>query len=173
MVNRKLKKLIAKAVTASLILGLIPISNISSVNAEEIFREITIDGTEVDENNRFKGFGTVTCNNTSRLLMDYKEENPDAYWEIMNALFNTETGAGLTHVKVELGADVNSSSGTEPATMRYADEPANVVRGAGFHFAADAKSINPSVTIEILRWGEPRWTWNGSANKEYIGVGVA
>ena len=135
--------------------------------AEVATKTITIDGEKVDKYNRFKGFGTVTANNTSRLMLDYKEEHPKKYWEMMNHLFNKETGAGLTHVKVELGADVNSSSGTEPATMRYEDEPANVLRGAGFQFAADAKSINKDITTEILRWGEPRWTWNGAANKEY------
>ena len=28
---------------------------------------------------RFKGFGTVTANNTTRLLLDYKEEHPEKY----------------------------------------------------------------------------------------------
>ncbi|MCK0470980.1 S-layer protein [Halalkalibacter sp. APA_J-10(15)] len=135
--------------------------------AEDGTRTIVIDGTDVDEYNRFKGFGTVSANNTSRLMIDYKEEHPDQYWEMMHQLFDPNTGAGLVHVKVELGADVDSSSGTEPATMRYADEPANVLRGAGFQFAADAKAINPHITTEILRWGEPRWTWEGAANQEY------
>ncbi|MBS7577663.1 MULTISPECIES: S-layer homology domain-containing protein [unclassified Enterococcus] len=130
-------------------------------------KEITIDGSVIDTENTFKGFGTVTCNNTSRLLLDYKEEHPTAYWEIMNKLFNPTTGAGIDHIKVELGADVNSSSGAEPATMRYLDEPANVVRGAGFTFANDAKTINPHITTEILRWGEPRFSWNGSKNTDY------
>ena len=130
-------------------------------------RELIIDGNVIDIENTFKGFGTVTCNNTSRLLLDYKEEHPVQYWEIMNKLFNPRTGAGLVHVKVELGADVNTSSGTEPATMRYLDEPANVVRGAGFIFANDAKSINPNITTEILRWGEPRFTWNGARTGDY------
>ena len=76
----------------------------------------------------------------------------------MNLLFNPVTGAGLTSIKVEMGGDVNTSSGTEPATKRSADEPANVLRGAGWHFAADAKRINPDIKIEILRWGEPSWT---------------
>ena len=165
--NQNLKVLIAKVLSVALFCGLLPTVNTIEAKAEEIVKEINIDGTKVDEYNRFKGFGTVTCNNTSRLLLDYKEENPEKYWEIMNELFNSETGAGLTHIKVELGADVNSSSGTEPATMRYSDEPANVVRGAGFHFAADAKKINPNISVEILRWGEPRWTWNLAANKDY------
>lgn len=139
----------------------------TKVEAEAVSKTITIDGSDTDPYNRFKGFGTVTANNTSRLMLDYKEEHPKKYWEIMNKLFNKETGAGLTHVKVELGGDVNSSSGTEPATMRYEDEPANVLRGAGFQFAADAKKINPDISTEILRWGEPRWTWKDAANKEY------
>jgi hypothetical protein len=165
--RKKMKKLINYLCITSMLFGSVVFAAPGEAQAEEIFKTITIDGRNVDPHNRFKGFGTVTANNTSRLMLDYKEEHPEAYWEIMNKLFNPKTGAGLTHVKVELGADVNSSSGTEPATMRYADEPADVLRGAGFQFAADAKSINPDITTEILRWGEPRWTWNGAANKEY------
>lgn len=128
---------------------------------ESNIHEITVDGDVIDSVNTFKGFGAVTCNNTSRLLMDYKEEHPDKYWEMMELLFNPEKGAGLNHIKVEMGGDVNSSSGTEPATMRSPEEEANVLRGAGWHFAADAKTINPDITVEILRWGEPKWTQEG------------
>lgn len=135
--------------------------------------QVVVDGNDIDVDNKgnvvnkFQGFGAVTCNNTSNLLIDYKEENPKEYWEMMNMLFNTETGAGLSHVKVELGGDVNSSSGTEPATMRYEDEEANVRRGAGWVFAADALSINPNITVEALRWGEPNWTWKGGYEARY------
>ncbi|MCV9885403.1 glycoside hydrolase family 30 protein [Metabacillus halosaccharovorans] len=163
----KLKKIAGTLTIATLLIGSIISSDPKVSNAEVTTKTITIDGNNVDEYNRFKGFGTVTANNTSRLMLDYKEEHPKKYWEMMNLLFNKDTGAGLSHVKVELGGDVNSSSGTEPATMRYADEPANVLRGAGFQFAADAKSINPDITTEILRWGEPRFTWNGAVEKEY------
>lgn len=128
---------------------------------------VTLDGTQIDKANTFGGFGSVTCNNTSRLLLDYKALHEDKYWEIMNLLFNKESGAGINHVKIEMGADVNSSSGTEPATMRSPDEEPNVKRGAGFVFAADAKSINPDITVEILRWGEPKWTQEGIGYEEY------
>jgi hypothetical protein len=130
------------------------------------WREIVVDGGDVERrpdgaaHNVFGGFGSVSCNNTSNLLLDYKEENPDAYWKIMRMLFDPVRGAGLTHIKVELGSDSNSSSGAEPATKRSADEPANVLRGAGFHFIADALRINPDVELEALRWGEPSWTGN-------------
>lgn len=32
-----------------------------------------------------------------------------------------------------------------------------MTRGAGFQFAADAKAINPDITLDLLRWGEPAW----------------
>ncbi|WP_257535958.1 S-layer protein [Metabacillus litoralis] len=167
MRRKTVKKLVGVSCIASMLLGSVVFMNNNEAKAEEITKTITIDGTKVDEHNRFKGFGTVTANNTSRLMLDYKEEHPKEYWEIMNKLFNKDTGAGLAHVKVELGGDVNSSSGTEPATMRYEDEPANVLRGAGFQFAADAKSINEDITVEILRWGEPRFSWNGASKGDY------
>lgn len=120
---------------------------------------VTVDGNTVnnDKGTVYRGLGTVTGNNSSRLLMDYKAQNPKAYWEIMNLLFKPDYGAGLTHVKLEFGADINSSSGTEPSVMRYADEKADVTRGAGFMFASDALSINPDITMDMLRWGEPAW----------------
>ncbi len=128
---------------------------------------VTLDGNRIDEANTFGGFGSVTCNNTSRLLMDYKAIHEDRYWKMMKLLFDKEEGAGINHVKIEMGADVNSSSGTEPASMRSQDETPNVKRGAGFHFAADAKSINSDITVEILRWGEPKWTQEGIGYEEY------
>jgi len=135
------------------------------------WRELVVDGGDVERrpdgtaHNVFGGFGSVSCNNTSNLLLDYKEENPGAYWKIMRMLFDRVEGAGLTHIKVELGSDSNSSSGAEPATKRSADEPANVLRGAGFHFIADALRINPDVEVEALRWGEPSWTGNDWAKR--------
>ncbi|GAA0487955.1 Ig-like domain-containing protein [Microbacterium aurantiacum] len=134
--------------------------------------EVLVHGDDVERDaaglpfNTFGGFGSVSCNNTSNLLLDYKEEQPDVYWRIMHLLFDPDTGAGLKHIKVELGADNNTSSGAEPATKRSADEPANVLRGAGFHFIADAQSINPDIEVEALRWGEPSWT-RGEADLRY------
>ncbi|MDE6419677.1 MAG: hypothetical protein K2K87_04010 [Lachnospiraceae bacterium] len=79
-------------------------------------RNIKIDGNTInmDEGTVYRGLGVVTGNNSSRLLMDYKTEHPDAYWEIMRLLFLPDYGAGLTHIKIEFGTDVNTSYGTEP-----------------------------------------------------------
>jgi len=121
--------------------------------------KIIVDGTQANENPAaaYRGFGCVSANGSSRLLLDYKTEHPHDYEEIMRLLFEKNYGVGITHVKIELGADVNSSSGTEPCSKRLLNEPADVTRGAGFQFAADAKAINPDITIDLLRWGEPGW----------------
>lgn len=136
------------------------------------YQAITVDGNTINTNagTVYRGLGAITGNNSSRLLMDYKTENPEAYWEIMNLLFKKDYGAGLTHVKIEFGSDVNSSSGTEPSIMRSADEIANVTRGAGFMFAADALSINPDITVDLLRWGEPKWVTDAFNESQEVGL---
>lgn len=120
--------------------------------------ELKIDtGTaSLAENTRYRGFGLISANNSSRLLLDYKYEHPERYEEILRYLFGKEW-LDISHIKVELGSDINSSSGTEPATMRSADEKADVRRGAGFQLAADAKKLRPDLTLDMLWWSEPRW----------------
>ena len=142
---------------------------LASVNTS--YKAVSVDGNTVntDENTVWRGLGVVTGNNSSRLLMDYKTQNSDAYWEIMNLLFKPDYGAGLSHVKIEFGTDVNSSSGTEPSIMRSADEKADVTRGAGFMFAADALSINPDITVDLLRWGEPKWVTDAFSESREAG----
>ena len=121
-------------------------------------REIVIDGSAAitDENMLYEGFGYISANNSSRLLLDYKEENPDAYWEILNYVFGSD-GLNISLYKLEMGADVDSSSGTEPAVKRSAAEKADVTRGAAYSIAADALNINPDLKIDMLYWGMPAW----------------
>lgn len=120
---------------------------------------IKIDGSTVNKKkqNRFRGLGAVSCNNSSRLLMDYKEDHPKEYWEIMRWLFDKKNGAGLSHIKIELGCDLDTSSGAEPATKRSPDAKANVRRGAGFMFAHDALTINKDISVDLLCWSMPAW----------------
>lgn len=139
--------------------------------AAEKKRTLNIDGNTLvkAKNSAFRGIGAVTCNNSSRLLMDYKEEHEKEYWEIMNWLFNPKKGAGLSHVKIELGSDLDTSSGAEPATKRTAGQKANVNRGAGFMFAHDALSINPDITVDMLCWGMPAWVEHAYEKDELAG----
>jgi len=108
------------------------------------------------ENAAWRGIGMVSGNNSSRLLLDYKALYPEKYNELLQLMFGT-TGLGVQHLKIEMGSDINSSSGTEPCTMRFADEKPDVTRGAGFILCADAKKINPDITLDMLWWSEPVW----------------
>lgn len=110
--------------------------------------------TTAQDANTFKGFGYLSCNNSSRLLLDYKAEQPASYRQILQILFGGQRPL-MSMIKLELGDDANTSSGTEPATKRSAGEPANVLRGAGYQLIADAKRLNPQLKTSLLRWGEP------------------
>lgn len=114
----------------------------------------------------FKGFGMVSCNGTSNLLMDYKAEAPEKYQELLETLFGGEHPL-LSHVKIEMGNDGNTSTAAEPATIRYEGEEADASRSPGWQLASDAKSVNPEVKISILRWRSPNWT-NGNTNTPKI-----
>ncbi len=114
--------------------------------------------TKTQNSKNYRGMGVISGNGSSRLLLDYKYECPQKYDEIMNLIFAPdERGLGIAHLKIEMGSDINSSSGTEPCVKRYADEKADVSRGAGFIIAADAKKINPELTLDMLYWSEPAW----------------
>lgn len=145
------------------------VKNTATVNPD--YQKLSIDGATTNTNNAsaYRGLGIVTGNNSSRLLIDYKEKNPQAYHEILRLLFEENYGAGLSHIKIEFGTDVNSSSGTEPCVMRSAEEKADVTRGAGFMLAADALEINPNITIDLLRWGEPKWVSDAFSESEEAG----
>jgi hypothetical protein len=121
---------------------------------------ISLDGTNIKTTNinglTFKGFGVLSANGTSALLMDYKAQQPAKYAELLNVLFGG-TRPIMTQVKIEMGNDRNNSTGPDPATMRLATEAANVKRAPGFQLAADAKKVNPNLKVSILRWNAPGW----------------
>ena len=122
--------------------------------------EIVLDGNDIKAGNvnglTYKGFGLLSGNSTSDLLMDYKAENPEAYAELMQYLFGGDYPI-FTHVKLEMGNDQNNSTGPESATMRTKGEKPNVRRNSGWQLAADAKKINPDLKVSILSWKTPAW----------------
>lgn len=124
---------------------------------------IQLDGKDIKEGNvnglTFKGFGVLSGNSTSALLMDYKAEQPEAYAQLLQILFGGDRPL-MDHVKIEMGNDRNNSTGPDPATMRTEDEEANVARHPGFQLAADAKAVNPAVKVSFLRWNAPAWADN-------------
>lgn len=127
---------------------------------------IGVDKADISENKRHRSAGVVSGNNSSRLLLDYKYEHTEHYEELLEHIFG-RSGVGVEHFKSEMGSDIrtcsnrigarlfgeifrelllleqvlNSTSGTEPCVKRTAAEKANVRRGAGYHLAADVKSV--------------------------------
>ena len=121
---------------------------------------VTVNAGDIAANNvnglTFKGFGVLSANSTSALLMDYKAQHPDVYAELLRILFGGKHPI-MTQVKIEMGNDRNNSTGPDPATMRWETERANVTRDPGFQLAADAKKVNPHLKVSILRWNAPAW----------------
>jgi hypothetical protein len=128
---------------------------------------ITVDGEDIlanahlDRSLTYKGAGILSANSTSALLMDYKYMNPDSYWQLLDNLFGGDRPL-MHRVKVEIGNDRNTSTGPNPATRRYADEPVNVARDPGFQLMADALYVNPNVRTSILRWTLPPFAADGA-----------
>jgi hypothetical protein len=63
----------------------------------------------------FDGLGAASAGASSRLLIDYPEPERS---QILDYLFKPGYGAALQHLKVEIGADANSTDGSEPSHMR-------------------------------------------------------
>lgn len=130
--------------------------------ADNVDVTVSVDGDSVDAAAKnvnglpYKGFGVLSGNSTSNLLIDYKYQHPEAYRELLQVLFGGEHPL-MTHVKMEMGNDGNNSTGADACTMRYEDEEADASRSPGFILAADAKKINPAVKVSILRWEMPSW----------------
>src|SRR5579864_1830367 len=101
----------------------------------------------------FDGLGAASAGASSRLLIDYPEPERS---QILDYLFKPGYGAALQHLKVEIGADVNSTDGAEPSHMRTASDH-DSSRGYEWWLMAEAHKRNPHILLEILPWGAPRW----------------
>tara|TARA_R110002051_G_scaffold80954_3_gene144994 strand:- start:7098 stop:11333 length:4236 start_codon:yes stop_codon:yes gene_type:complete len=163
----------ASIATASLVALGAGLLTAPAVHAANDPVEILVDGANVHPENvnglPFKGLGLISGNSTSNLLMDYKAEQPEQYWQLIEVLFGGEYPL-IDHVKMEMGSDTNNSTGSEATTMRTFDELADASRSPGFQLAADAKTVNPDVKVSFLRWNMPMWVqeaWSaGTGNDE-------
>lgn len=118
--------------------------------------EIVLDGNSGGRT--FDGIGAVSAGASSRLLIDYPEPQRS---QILDYLFKPGYGAALQHLKVEIGADVNSTDGSEPSFMRT---PADYDSSRGYEWwlMEEARKRNPKVILEILPWGAPGWVGKDS-----------
>lgn len=118
----------------------------------------------------FEGIGAASAGASSRLLIDYPEPYRS---DILDFLFKKNFGAGFQHLKVEIGSDVNSTCGTEPAFAHTRDEFAapNYKRGYEYWLMKEAHNRNNSMLLDGLEWGAPGWCSGGfysADNAHYI-----
>lgn len=116
-----------------------------------VTKSIVIDGH--DSGPIFDGIGAVSAGASSRLLIDYPEPERS---QILDYLFKPGYGAALQHLKVEVGADVNSTDGSEPS---YARTPTDrdFSRGYEWWLMNEARKRNPKIVLDTLPWGAPGW----------------
>jgi hypothetical protein len=112
----------------------------------------------------FDGLGAASAGASSRLLIDYPEPERS---QILDYLFKPGYGAALQRLKVEIGADVNSTDGAEPSHMRTATDH-NSTRGYEWWLMAEAHKRNPHIVLEILPWGAPGWVGAGAEKKNSL-----
>jgi hypothetical protein len=133
----------------TLLLAVLLILAFAAARAQQT--RIVLDGT--DTGRIFDGLGAASAGASSRLLYDYPEPERS---QILDYLFEPGYGAALQHLKVEIGADVNSTDGSEPSPMRT---PTDHDSGRGYEWwlMAEAHKRNPNIVLEILPWGAPAW----------------
>ena len=118
-------------------------------------KDVVLDG---NSNGRiFEGLGAVSAGASSRLLIDYPEPYRS---QILDYLFKPNYGASLQHLKVEIGADVNSTDGSEPSHMRSRNDH-NYTRGYEWWLMNEARKRNPQIILDVLPWGAPGWIGGG------------
>jgi len=107
----------------------------------------------------FDGVGAISGGGgNSRLLIDYPEPYRS---QILDYLFKPHYGANLQILKVEIGADMDSTDGAESSHMHTAaDEDYN--RGYEWWLMEQAKARNPRIKLAALPWGAPHWVGNGN-----------
>ncbi|KAH3705349.1 galactocerebrosidase-like isoform X1 [Dreissena polymorpha] len=106
---------------------------------------------------RFLGIGGLSAGATSKLLMNYPEEQRN---QILDYLFKPGFGASLQMLKVEIGGDAQSTDGTEASHMHYPwDE--NYQRGYEWWLMVEAKKRNSDILLYCLPWAFPAWVGAG------------
>ncbi|HTN36409.1 MAG TPA: hypothetical protein VL053_04995 [Arachidicoccus sp.] len=121
----------------------------------------------------FEGVGAVSAGASSRLLIDYPKKYRS---DILDYLFKPHFGAGLQHLKVEIGGDINSTTGTEPSHARSRQElthpkRAYYQRGYEYWLLSEAYQRNPNILLDCLQWGAPGWFKGGfysQDNADYV-----
>ncbi|GHE68462.1 galactosylceramidase [Streptomyces spiralis] len=162
---RRLPERTARAVCALLVscLALVAPATAHAETDALPVQQITVDG---DGTGRvFDGVGAISGGGgTSRLLVDYPEPERS---RILDYLFKPGYGASLQILKVEIGADTNSSNGAEPSHMRTRTQ-VDCDRGYEWWLMEQARKRNPDIRFYGLEWGAPGWFDGGFWSQDNI-----
>ncbi|HEY6739954.1 MAG TPA: hypothetical protein VI076_14005, partial [Actinopolymorphaceae bacterium] len=112
---------------------------------------------------RFDGVGALT-NSSSRLLLDYPAPIRS---RLLDYLFTPRYGASLQLLKLEIGADTNSTTTAEPGHRRSRTHPP-ADRGWSWWMAQEAKARNPDILLYGLLWGAPGWLDGGLWSADHV-----
>jgi O-glycosyl hydrolase len=107
----------------------------------------------------FDGVGAISGGGgNSRLLIDYPEPYRS---QMLDYLFKPNYGASMQILKVEIGADMDSTDGAESSHMHTRSDE-NYQRGYEWWLMEQAKARNPQIKLVALPWGAPHWVGNGN-----------
>lgn len=137
------------------------------VYAQTAHTDVVLDGASSGP--VFDGIGAASAGASSRLLIDYPEPQRS---QVLDYLFKPNYGASLQHLKVEIGADVNSTDGSEPSSMRSRTDH-DYTRGYEWWLMTEARKRNPKIVLDTLPWGAPGWIGGGEFYSEDMANYVA
>lgn len=151
-------------------------SNVTATQDVERQPDITIgavsDGTiniRVDDSlqsQRYLGVGASFTDSSASLLVHLKTDQPNRYWALMNRVFSTTTGDGISLWRIPMGASDFTSA---PSHWTNADRQGsnnNLMENFGLTdydlqyiipVVKDALSINPDIRIIASPWSAPAW----------------
>ena len=124
---------------------------------------VRIDGKS--KGRRWGGVGSAPSNAMGRMLQFYPEEIQN---DILDFFFKPNFGMALTHLKVEVGGDNNSTSGTEPTFAHTREEFAkpDFKRGYLYALMRAARDRNPGIELGALAWTQPYWVGDGTGRSD-------
>lgn len=113
--------------------------------------ELALDGSA--RGVPFEGIGALSAGADAALLFDYAELERE---RILDLLFMPQQpgGAGLQILKVEIGGDVQSTSGSESSHTHFPGD-LSYDRGYEYKLMVAARARNPGIKLYALQWSVP------------------
>lgn len=114
---------------------------------------------------RWGGIGSAPATAMERQLMHYPKTIQE---DILDFLFKPKFGMALTHLKVEVGGDNNSTAAVEPSFAHTREEMAqpNFNRGGNYWLMRKARDRNPGMELGALAWAQPYWVGDGAGRTD-------